>query len=196
MRSVAHRGARRIRYRAVLPMALAAFLSACGASGTPGSSMGRLDSPELFSALSRADVPAHRSELAAPVDRVAAAVPGVYEYLGLPVDRVEDALPVLFATPDLRIRGQLYEGERNSDYIDCGETGPGGERADLYEVEFVVLTRLLDDGQGGTVVETLLNGSARRPGVTDDSAVRCRGTGKLERQIATLLRARAGGGGS
>lgn len=182
-------------HAALIPL-LTAVLVACGASGPSGSSLGRLDSPELFSAFSRADVSAHRSEVAAPVDRVAAVLPGVYDYLGLPVDRVEDARPVLFATPDLRIRGQLYEGERNSDYIDCGETGPGGERADLYEVEFVVMTRLRDDGQGGTIVETLLNGAARRPGVTDDSAVRCRGTGKLELQIATLLRARAGRDGS
>lgn len=179
---------------AVLPT-LIALLAACGTPGPPGSSMGRLDSPDLYSAFNRADVPAHQSVVDAPVERVAALVPGVYRFLGLPARRIEDAPNPLFTTSNLRIRGRLYEGERNSDYVDCGATGPGGERADLYEVEFVAMTRLRERSSGGTLVETLLNGLARRPGVTDDSAVRCRGTGKLEQQIADLLRTRASGGG-
>jgi hypothetical protein len=130
--------------------------------------------------------PAHRSELPVPPEELVEEVPEAYRFVGLPVDGPRGDGPWLFFTPNMSLEKPLYEGERNSDYIDCG-SAIQGERADLYSLEFVLATRLRAAPGGGTIVESRLEGRARDR-FTNERPVFCSGTGKLEAEIAELLR--------
>lgn len=162
----------------VFPLLLTASGLACAsAAGGPA----RMFAPYLVGT-----VAPHRSQVAASVERVSAALPEAYELMGFPVQPDESLGELTFVTPELKIDGPLYEGEMNSDYLDCG-VGDDGVRADVYGVRFAVLTRLVPDPSGGTTVETVLSGFAADPA----GEVACRGTGKLEGDIAHVLRIRA-----
>lgn len=167
-------------------LALPLLLSAC-ATGGGGAGHRPADLPDRYSVIFTDDVPAHETMLDAPIDRVNELVPVVYEFLGLPLDPASRARDRLHVTPNMRIQGQLYPGEKTSAYLDCGSASPGGPRADLPGVRFAIVTRLREGGDGETVVETLMSGTAPRDAVTGGT-IRCRGTGKLEGQIAQLLR--------
>lgn len=163
------------------------LLAGCGGS-TGGPKAARdLELPERYFVRFRADADPHRSTVPAPLAQVEEAIPFAYRQVGFPVGRAGGG-DNLFITPTLRIKSQLYEGERTSKYIDCG-SGPGGPRADLYQVEFVLLTRLRPDGGERTIVETILDGRAKDRAVSA-YPVACRGTGRLEGEIAELLRRR------
>lgn len=134
----------------------------------------------------RTTAPMHRTEVSAAPEELAEKVPEIYRYLGLEAATAGTSDPLTFFTASMRITGQLYEGEPNSAYIDCG-SAIQGERADLFDVEFALATRLRPRPDGGTVVETRLEGLARDRYV-NEAPVRCGGTGKLEGEIAELLR--------
>lgn len=181
----------RVSFRPTLSLGLVLVVSACaGAGGGPSTdrSAGVL---ERFSGGQRVEGATHSVALGAPVAQVAEALPGVYRELGLPVQQVRDTPPITFTTSDLRIQGRLYEGERNSAYLDCG-TSMSGPRADTYELQIAVATQLRAAEGGGTVAETFVDGRARDRYANTDP-VPCHGTGRLEAQIAELLRQRSGG---
>lgn len=162
-------------------------LTACASSGR---SEDPLALPDEFTTYFRGDLAPHRTVLSAPLERVDREVAGAYEYMGLPVALASDPEARIYITPTLQLRGPLYEGERNSDYIDCG-TGATGARADQYDLRFAAYTKLSPGEEDGrTVVETLLSGFASSGDIRGGD-MPCRGTGKLEESIARILRARA-----
>lgn len=166
---------------------LALVAAGCASSGPGGRSFEaplgfRSDIPNE----QRPEAPVHRTEVPHSRGQVAAQVREVYRYLGLEAPSAGDAEPFTYLTPAMRITGRLYEGERNSEYIDCG-SALQGERADLFEVEFALATRLREEEDGGTLVETRLEGRAWDRYV-NEAPVFCAGTGKLESQIGQLLR--------
>ena len=164
------------RRRAVLPF-LALALGACASAG----------GVDVYTTYFSGELAPHRTVLDVSPERVAEVLPDAYELMGLPVEQSEDR-PGLFLTPEMEIEGSLYEGERNSDYMDCGETAEG-PRADGAAIRFALFTRLASHPDGGTAVETALGGFARDDATGEDVA--CHGTGKLESQIARVLRIRA-----
>lgn len=175
-----------------VPMAclLASVLTAACAGGSP-SRPGPLELPDRWEVRFRADVLPYRTVVPAPIERVAPEVEEVYRLMGLAAARATNTEDLLFITPNLRITGRLYEGEWNSDYLDCGE-GFGGQRANTDEIRFAAYTRLTEEVPGETVVETQLGGTAvPREGVASTGSAYCSGTGKLEQRISDLLRARA-----
>jgi len=167
-------------------LALALVGTACASGGgAPRSFENPLGLPQNISIEQRREAPVHRTEVSHAAQELASEVTGVYRYLGLEVEE-SPRDPYLFFTPSMRITGQLYEGERNSAYLNCG-SALQGERADVYEVEFALVTRLRPLEAGGTVVETRMEGRARDRFV-NEVPVYCTGTGKLEAEIAELLR--------
>jgi hypothetical protein len=147
--------------------------------------------PDRFSIEYRAESGALTAALPAPVERVAELIPGVFERLGLPVAPASNTRTLTFITPTLKVSGRLYEGESNSDYFDCGRDIRGAQ-ADFLELRFVVLAELRPADDGGTVLETRVDGNARNR-YREGSRFPCSGTGKLERQIEALLRHELGG---
>lgn len=167
------------------------LLTACAGAGPAPSPDDPLGLPESFSNTYRVDPVVHRAEISTSLGVVTAAVPRVYEALGLPAEEASGTGVRTFSTPNLRIQGRLYEGERNSEYFSCGSS-MSGERADLYELEFVVVTRLREAGPGTTEAETIV-GARARDRYAGTSPVPCRSTGKLEEAILRRLRGSAAG---
>jgi hypothetical protein len=166
-----------MRWSRLFPLGIAVVVAACASAGGGPA--------ELFAPYLEGTLEPHRTEVMASVERVSAVLPEAYELMGLPVSLDEDLGENTWVTPELQIDGPLYQGEQNSDYIDCGMSDEG-PRADVYSVEFAVLTRLIP-GPSATTVETVLSGVAADPA----GPVTCTGTGKLERDIARVLRLRA-----
>lgn len=165
----------------LLPLGLAVAtvttVAACASGGGPA---------QLFAPYFDGQVAPHRTEVPTSVDRVSALVPGAYELMGLPVSLDEELGEVTFVTPEMELAGALYQGEPNSDYIDCGMADQG-PRADVFPVRFAVLTRVMPGPAGCSMVETVLCGFAKDPA----GEVACRGTGKLEGDISRVLLRRA-----
>lgn len=183
---------------AVIRAALAAAISltlACagGTAGSPTPARAPLDAPERFSILFRPNG-SHSSDLvAAPIGQVWQLLPDAYRVIGFPgAPAAARDGEQLFATPHMEISGPMYPGERTSDYIDCGSSPTTGKRSDEYVVTFVIITRL-EAAEGGTRVQTLIDGHARDRTLGGNS-VPCHGTGKMEGQIADLLKRSVSGG--
>lgn len=127
----------------------------------------------------RADSRGEIQELDAPADRVRVEVEAAYQELGFGVASSSSGQ---VATPYLRIQGRLYDGELNSRYLNCGATSAGRPVVDTYpDLRFRMLTRIVA-ADGGTQVETRLDGEARRPSATG-APIPCTGTGVLEHRV-------------
>ena len=141
---------------------------------------------DSFSVRFRADMEGHRYTFAAPVEEVLDALPDAYRQVGFPGGLASNSEELLFFSPSARAEGRIYAEERNSEYLDCG-TGIAGPRADSQLLEFVIVTRIEALETGGTATNIFLDGFATDR-YNSTSSVRCQGTGKLEGQIAGILR--------
>ena len=126
---------------------------------------------------------------AAPVDRVWAALPGVYEELGIPTG-VNDPEARVFG--NRRASVTRVGGERVSRFVRCGnEQGAGPSAGGGYRVQLSVLTTLRGDG-AATQATTTVGGTATPVAGTSNDAVACVSTGALEKRIGDLIAARLG----
>ena len=160
------------------------FLCACAG----GAGSGEATVPQEYTIEYRASLKGEEFSVEAAPERIASVLPDVYERLGLPTAQASNTDELAFITPALRITGVLYEGSRNSEYLDCGR-GFSTARADDPEIVlvFFVLTRIRPDGSGGSVVESIVDGHAENR-FHSTNPVPCRGTGKLEAEIAGMIR--------
>jgi hypothetical protein len=161
---------------------------ACAAPGTPPaesvtrvgvtSQIGNMGITELHTEPGRA---AHALPL--PVDSVWRALPRVYEMLGIAEAR---------AVPDERLFGarnfrpRRIEGNRLSQYIDCGMGATATPKADEYDVTMTLVSEVQPAGDAGTTLETLLQASGR-PRAAAGNRVSCQSNGTLEKRIAELV---------
>ncbi|HEX6966392.1 MAG TPA: hypothetical protein VF166_11370 [Gemmatimonadaceae bacterium] len=113
-----------------------------------------------------------------------AALPAAYGDLRIPVNAVDPQSHII-GSGDITAQGS-FAGTRVSRFLDCGEGALGTQNADHYEVHLNVRTQLTANASGGTLVQTLIEASARDAG-TATSAVHCATTGTLERRIAEAL---------
>lgn len=176
--------------RYVRLIALCVLVACSGAPGPTPSASGTLQGPQDYVTYFRTDALPHRTVVQAPADIVWRTLPGVFDELGYPGAPARSTRERVFITPNLQITGRLYEGESNSKYIDCG-SGNTGPRADAQEVQFVIVTRVRPEGESETIVETIIDGSARDRMVSAGS-YRCKGTGVLEKALVNLLILRLG----
>lgn len=169
---------------------------AAGCAATPNNRPGEpMKVPHRFMVTYREDAPYSRDTLRMSVEQVWATLPAVYQELGLPGTPASNTQERVFITPHVRIRGQLFTGNRNSSFLDCGVSTGGAPRADTHAVTFMMMTRLRVVSEGITVVESMLDGTAREH-VSSNTAAECAGTGRLEKHVVALIRqkARPGGG--
>ncbi len=162
---------------------LAAALIACTSAGPRSEVRERilaLPGAE-YRLANRPDVPVLRQELDAHPERIAAVLPVALRELGFGVDP-KTSRDRQVATPFLRIERQLYDGEPNSRYLDCGETAAGRPAADMPDVKFRIVTRLDPAPDERTLVNVWVEGESWRPG-TQEAPVPCAGTGELERRV-------------
>lgn len=151
--------------------------------------------PDRFQVTYRHDAPFMQDTLAVTAEQAWAVLPAVYRELGLPgaaATNTPDAR--VFITPHMRIRGALFTGRRNSEFLDCGVGNTGIPRADTHSINFIVITRLRPLPGNRVVVESLLDGLAKEQS-SQSTEVECGGTGKLEEYIATLVQQKVRAGG-
>lgn len=171
--------------RCILAVVVTPFMVSC-MSGSGGSS-----TFDQFSIRYRADARGYSYTFEAPTDRIVETLPEVYEYLGFPGGLASHTDELLFVSPTATAEGRIYDDEANSVYLDCG-TVLGRPRADTHILQFVLMTRIVPLETGGSEIEVIVDGRARDR-AHNMNAVPCRGTGKLEGQIAALLRSRLTG---
>ena len=161
------------------------FIVACAGSGGGSSEF------DSFSIRYREDARGYHYTFAAPADQVLQALPDVYQYFGFPGALASDTDQLVFISPAATAQGRIYQEEPNSLYLDCG-TLLDGPRADTHLVQFAIMTRIVPLEAGGSEIEIIIDGLARARD-HNINPVPCRGTGKLEGQIATVLRSRLAG---
>ena len=132
-----------------------------------------------------ADNAASTTTVQAPIERVWAVLPAVYEQLQIPVGTVDPTARAI-GNQRLQAKSGRIAGERASSFLTCGSTAFGGPVADTYQVNASLLTSLQPGQAGSTQVQTMLEASATQRGVSG-APVRCATTGQLEQRIATLI---------
>ena len=121
-----------------------------------------------------------------PPERAWAVLPAVYAALGLPVTTmVTDAR--LIGTQGAQAPKRLG-GAPLSRAVSCGVGAFGQDNVDHYEVTLLALSDV-KPREGGSLLRTLVRGSARAPG-TSDAAVRCASRGRIEQRVGQLVRER------
>lgn len=168
------------RVRSTLAVFVAPLVLSCAAGGGGSSTL------DGYSIRYRADARGYRYTFASPSDRIVEALPEVYRYLGFPGGLASSTNELLFISPTATTDGRIYNEEPNSLYMDCG-TVLGGPRADSHILQFVIVTRIVPLESGGSEIEVIIDGLARQRS-TNTNAVPCEGTGRLEDQVAALLR--------
>ena len=111
-----------------------------------------------------------------------AALPSVFETLGIETSTVD---PGSLVIGNRGTRSTRVEGRRMSGYLDCG-SGFGGAYADRYQITLYLMVQLASRADGGTLVRTILDASAR-PRDVSGNAVHCRSKGTLERRVVELI---------
>ena len=163
-----------------------------GSCATKGGGHG-VAKEKTFSVWLREDAPRFRRAIAAPIDSVWRFVPSTFQALRFPGAASVYADDYAYLTPTLKIERQLYQGESNSLYLNCGFTPAGLPVADAYPVTFAIFARLLPQSSGATDVEIMIDGTAKDP-VEHRTALRCDGTGRLEAMVFKRLEALVSGG--
>lgn len=121
--------------------------------------------------------------LDAPIDSVWVALPQVYDLLGIP-DAAADLGQMTFG--NLGYRARRIEGQRLSTYVDCGMGVTAVPTADQYQVTLSVLTRLTPADDGGTLLTTAVEATAK-PRAVSSNPVYCQSKGTLEMRVAQLV---------
>jgi hypothetical protein len=127
--------------------------------------------------------------VAAPVDRVRAALPEAYAALGITGAGTDPANGV-FGSP--KVTAARLDGERTSVYVRCGNDGAGPSAGMGYRIQLSVLTSLAEEG-GRTRVTTRVGGFGSPVGGSGSGAVLCVSNGRLEARLAELLTERLRG---
>jgi len=97
---------------------------------------------------------------------------------------------LVFISPSAQAIGRIYLEALDSEFLDCG-VGLTGPIADTHMVQFAIVTRIHQNDTGGATIEVIVDGFARDR-YHNMNPVPCRGTGKLEGEIAELLKVLAG----
>ncbi|HXD49154.1 MAG TPA: hypothetical protein VN600_10285 [Gemmatimonadaceae bacterium] len=126
------------------------------------------------------------ASIAAPIERVWALLPSVYDSLGIPIGHVNSTTRTIGNT-GLKIRTRLGK-EYLSTYIDCGRSQIG-ESADSYDVVLTIFTQADSTAGGETRVTTSVDAVAR-PAAFSQAYSRCTTKYVLEGRVMKLLKAR------
>ncbi len=109
------------------------------------------------------------------------ALVAAYQNLNIPVTTL-DANTKTLGNTNLAVSRKLA-GVPLSTWLDCGRTATRTHVADQYVVNLSVATQVQPAAAGSSKVVTLLQGRAKSH-FTNDPAVQCSSTGRLEKRIA------------
>jgi hypothetical protein len=179
----------------LLVVAAATLLAGCAAGMTTANGPRQvvIQSGDLktFTAFTFSVTPEDRvvsTSVAAPADRVWAAVEQAYQGLGLAVTRLDAAHHVIGSQPSLA--GHRLAGQPLSAFLDCGVNAARAPIVNTYTVTLALTTQVSATGDSSRV-ETLVQARAQDP-VHNNPAVSCTSTGKLESTLGGAVLARAG----
>ncbi|HEX8694136.1 MAG TPA: hypothetical protein VF746_17070 [Longimicrobium sp.] len=168
-------------------------LAACGTSGT-GSASPAPQSRELrqedldnyrMEAISPTITAA--TEVTAPLERVWAVLPQVFQELGIGEAGVIDPAGFVYGQREMSVRRRLGSAPL-SQFVECGNN-MGISNANSYTVTLSVVTQLQRTTAEKTGVLSLVQATARQPGNSQQSVV-CTSTTELERRIANTVKLR------
>ena len=112
-----------------------------------------------------------------------------YQDMAIPITALDVGTKMIGNT-NLAVSRKLA-GMPLSTWLDCGRTAVRAPIADQYAVNIAITTQLRPTAAGSSQVRTVVQGRAKSP-FSNDPAVQCSSTGKLERRIATALEAESG----
>lgn len=160
--------------------------SASGPAPLPTTTVGTSDGVQVMTS---SEVRVISQDVQAPVDRVLAALPAVYEQLGIPASADAARRTVSGATSFSR----RFNGESAARYFDCGQGSFGTPIASQYAIRMTVSTTV-NPGEGGTgsKLESVVEARAYSSDGANAVAAPCRTSGRLEQMIGTLVQGRLG----
>ncbi|HET7464064.1 MAG TPA: hypothetical protein VFJ82_22600 [Longimicrobium sp.] len=135
------------------------------------------------------DAPFVKAVVPNAMAQVWTALPDAYKLLGFTAHASRDTTRKDVSTESMAIRGQLYPGEANSLYFDCGRNSLAGPLADQGDITFSMSSHVEPDPAGGTAVLTQVNARVKRRD-SSQYPVDCISTGRLEQTMAQFLRQR------
>lgn len=116
-------------------------------------------------------------------EQVWKALHDVHESLGIPFSGGD--LASGSATFQLANQIRTVAGKPANRYLDCGQ-GPAGARVDSYRLNVKLVHRIESSGPGVTALRTVMEASARNPGISSDP-VPCNSRGVLETEIGGMV---------
>jgi len=123
--------------------------------------------------------------VAAPIDKVWAALVPSYDSLAIPLTAIDPGAHML-GNGGFIVHRKLGSA-RLSQYINCG-SAQGGPSADSYEINLQVTTSLAPASSAATVVTTRVN-AAGKPASLSGEYMPCSTTGGLETRLVRLIEA-------
>jgi hypothetical protein len=125
----------------------------------------------------------------APMDRVLAVLPAVYQELGLG-NGVDAARRTVSGGTNFNRR---FQGQPATRFFDCGQGQFGSQIAASYTIRFTVSTAV-NPGEGtGSRLDSMVEAHARSTDGANAVAAQCRSQGQLEALIATRVREKLAG---
>ncbi|HEX6041311.1 hypothetical protein [Longimicrobium sp.] len=168
-------------------------LTACGpAASTP--SRGPVEVPtqvvntgDAIHVTTSAEVRVVSNTVDAPVDRVWAVLPAVYQELGLETSADADRRTAMGGATVIR----RFQGESATRFFDCGVGQFGSQIAANYTIRMTVSTTVNPGSDGGdSRLDTMIEAFARSNDGANAVAAQCRTQGRLEQLISDRVRAK------
>ena len=176
-----------LRTSALVALSLAALAAPIATAQRAGEASGMIDMKSGRFASVFTSVTRTPDTLAAPVERVFAAMPAAFAALPVPLTVVDTSSKVMGA---LRVTVRRpIGGQRLSLLLECG-TGNYGPNVERYTVQLTMLTRVTAIDATHTALETRVDGLATPNGLS--SNVNCSSTGRLEEALLDLLKKQLG----
>lgn len=118
------------------------------------------------------------------VDEAWAVLPGVYQELGIPLS-VNDNVRKSLGNTGWKVRRSIGRVPAQR-YLDCGSSGTI-ENAETYQLNLSIITTILPNANGGSVVSTSLTGVGKNIVTSSSAEVRCASKGDLEIRIRDMV---------
>ena len=117
-------------------------------------------------------------------DEAWAVLPGVYSELLIPVS-VNDTRTKTIGNTGWKTRRSIGRVPAQR-YLDCGSSGTL-ENAETYQLSLSIVTTVLPNANGGSVISTAISGSGKNPVTSSSAEVRCASKGDLELRIRDMV---------
>ena len=163
---------------------------ACGTAVPVTTDPGRAPEParvtdtETSGFIRLSDEPSAATVIEAPLDRVWALLPGVYETIGVAGD-IDDAAARVYGTR--RFTSNRLDKNRTDAFVRCGNEGAGPSAGGAYRMRLAIVSTLRSAAEGRTLISTEVTGSAVAAEGTSTGVLRCVSNGGLEQRIRKLL---------